>query len=85
MKTTTAETMTWDRLLNGSPESQAAGLLPCETLKTVTEIYSCGSTSEVTLWRERSEGGRWLYRVTAGMTFPFASKRAAVAAFPVLA
>jgi len=73
--------ITWDHLFNGSPESQASddpGDFKVVAVATVT--YTCGSTSEVRLERER--GSWWV-------VFPeyrdrYRTKKAALAALSAL-
>jgi hypothetical protein len=72
----------WDHLLNGSPESQASsdpGDFAVVAIATVR--YSCGSTSEVRLERER--GSWWV--VFPDYRERYRSKKAALAAHPFLA
>lgn len=82
--TTTTETMTWDRLMNGSKESQAITAEAAERrsaereVATATRRYSCGTVYTYTLIRDRKS---WL--VFGGdFTHSFRSRKALLVEFP---
>lgn len=81
-KTAPAIQDSWDRLMNGSLESQASSDPGDFKVYVTAEIvHSCGSRSSLTLVRERGT-----FRVLHGWgSESFPSKRAALATYPALA
>lgn len=75
-------TTSWDRLFNGSDESRRADAQgDFKVIATTTVRYSCGTTSELVLIRER---GSW-YVKHPDYSERFTSKKRALAAYPAFA
>ncbi len=75
----TTQTMTWDRLLNGSAESQASNGGDFKVFAEIkTAPYSCGSVGTLVLIREN----RRFYVKHDDYSESFPSKRAALLAYP---